>query len=69
MCESSVMLTGFTNVIAQPGMGKELLSMAATMPGTMLSSGCFHLQSFVIKANSGSSSLSCISLASWHTIA
>ena len=27
------MLTGFTQVVAKPGMGKELLSMAATMPG------------------------------------
>ena len=33
MCESSVMLTGFTKVVAKPGMGLELLSMAATMPG------------------------------------
>ena len=33
LCESSVMLTGFTKVVAKPGMGIELLSMAATMPG------------------------------------
>ncbi|CAL5228542.1 g11696 [Coccomyxa viridis] len=35
LCESSVMLTGFTKVVAKPGMGKELLSMAATMPGVI----------------------------------
>ena len=33
------MLTGYTRVVAKPGMGKELLSMAATMPGGT----CFQL--------------------------
>ena len=33
LCASYTKLTGTTTVFAKPGMGKQLLDMAATMPG------------------------------------